>query len=108
MDTHQDYLVIYYTNQKGEKPVEEYILVLQRKERAKILSYINLLRDSQGYLEEPYSRHITGKIRELRVDFAHNRHRVFYFATVGKRIVLLHAFFKTDFQNTRERDCKSP
>ena len=45
-------------------------------------------------MEEPYSRHIKGKIRELRVDFGRNRHRVFYFVFIKKTIILLHAFLK--------------
>jgi phage-related protein len=52
------------------------------------------LRVNRGYLDEPYSRHIKGKIRELRVDFSKNRHRIFYFISVKKAIILLHAFLK--------------
>ncbi len=57
-------------------------------------AYIRRLVDAGGYLEEPYSRHIDGDIRELRVDFARNRHRIFYFTVIGRRIILLHAFLK--------------
>ncbi len=35
-----------------------------------------------------------GKIRELRVDFASQRHRIFYFTFIGQTIILLHAFLK--------------
>ena len=55
---------------------------------------MNFLRAQKGYLDEPYSRHIRGKIRELRVDFGRNRHRVFYFVFIKKTIILLHAFLK--------------
>ncbi len=58
------------------------------------MKYIEFLRIQKGYLEEPYSRHIKGKIRELRVDFGRNKHRIFYFVFVNKTIVLLHAFLK--------------
>jgi len=64
------------------------------KDRVKIFKYIELLRQNQGILDEPYSKHIRGKIRELRVDFANNRHRIFYFTFVGRNIILLHAFRK--------------
>ena len=53
-----------------------------------------MLFRSNGYLEEPYSKHIKGKIRELRVDFSQNKHRVFYFTFIKKNIILLHAFLK--------------
>lgn len=42
----------------------------------------------------PYDKHIRDKIRELRVDFGKNRHRIFFFTFVGKTIILLHAFLK--------------
>ncbi len=37
---------------------------------------------------------IIGKIRELRVEFSKNHHRIFYFTFVRKTIILLHAFLK--------------
>jgi phage-related protein len=90
-----DYEVIFYRDLRtGKSPVTDYVEHLGEKEQAKILKYIEFLRVSHGYLDEPYSKHITRKIRELRVDFAHNRHRVFYFAFIGKKIILLHAFLK--------------
>ena len=42
----------------------------------------------------PYSRHVSGKIWELRVAAGRRDYRVLYFAFVGRRFVLLHAFAK--------------
>jgi len=78
----------------GRIPVREYIRSVPVKDRVKIYKYIEYLRDNKGVLDEPYPRHIRGKIRELRVDFADNRHRILYFTFVGRKIVLLHAFRK--------------
>lgn len=89
-----EYTVKFYQDARGAIPVLEYIDDLPRKERAKVLKYIEFLREHQGVLDEPYSKHITGKIRELRVDFAKSRHRIFYFTFIGKTIILLHAFLK--------------
>lgn len=90
-----DYEVIFYRNLRtGKSPVTDYIENLSKKERAKVSKYIEFLRVRQGHLDEPYSRHIKGKIRELRIDFTHNRHRIFYFTFVGKKIIVLHAFLK--------------
>lgn len=89
------YKVYYYQNRNTKKvPVLTYVLGLSKKERAKILKYIDFLSLSKGYLDEPYSKHITGKIRELRVDFSHNKHRIFYFTFMEQKIILLHAFLK--------------
>ncbi|MBL7154968.1 MAG: type II toxin-antitoxin system RelE/ParE family toxin [Candidatus Portnoybacteria bacterium] len=38
--------------------------------------------------------HTKDKIRELKVDFSKNRHRIFYFTFIKKTIILLHAFSK--------------
>ena len=90
-----EYRVKFYRDIKtGRSPVLEYIEGLREKEGSKILKYIEFLRIQRGYLEEPYSRHIKGKIRELRVDFGQNRHRIFYFVFIKKTIILLQAFLK--------------
>ena len=91
----EEYKTKFYKDSKTNKsPVVEYIEELREKERMKILKYIEFLRQSKGYMDEPYSKHIKGKIRELRIDFFHNRHRVFYFTFIGKTIIILHAFLK--------------
>jgi len=91
----EEYRVKFYTDRKtGSHPVLEYLKGLPEKEEAKIAKYIEFLRVHKGYLDDPYSKHITGKIRELRVDFGRNRHRIFYFTFVAKTIILLHAFLK--------------
>jgi len=92
---YNEYKIKFYKDSKtGQDPILEYINKLQEKERTKILKYIEFLRKNKGVLDEPYSKHIKGKIRELRVDFSRNRHRIFYFAFIGKKIILLHAFLK--------------
>ena len=89
------YKVKFYKDIKtGVSPVLKYIEGLELKQRAKVLKYIEFLREHKGYLDEPYSRHIKGKIRELRVDFGQNKHRIFYLVFIKKTIILLHAFLK--------------
>jgi len=90
-----EYKVKFYKDIKTDQsPVLKYIEGLKDKEGAKIFKYIEFLRINKGYLDEPYSRHIKEKIRELRVDFGRNRHRIFYFIFIKKTIVLLRAFLK--------------
>jgi len=91
----KEYKVKFYKDiRTGRSPVLDYIKKLKEKEEAKALKYIEFLRDNKGYLDEPYSRHVKGKIRELRIDFSHNKHRIFYFIFIKKTIILLHAFLK--------------
>jgi len=92
---YNEYKVYYYRNSQNNKvPVLEYIEKLSFKETAKIFKYIDFLRDNKGILDEPYSKHIEDKIRELRVDFSQNKHRVFYIVVIDKKIILLHSFLK--------------
>ncbi len=91
----KEYKVKFYKDIKtGRSPVLDYIKRLRKKEEAKVSKYIEFLRVNKGYLDEPYSRHIEGKIRELRVDFSPNKHRIFYFIFIKKTIILLQAFLK--------------
>jgi len=89
------YKIKFYKNSSNkEEPVLNYIKSLDTKSRLKISKYIEFLKNSSGYIDEPYSKHIIDKIRELRVDFFHNHHRIFYFTFINKTIILLHAFSK--------------
>ncbi len=90
-----EYKIKFYKNSvTGKEIVLDYLDSLDKKNKAKILKYIEFLRVHDGYLDEPYSKHVNGKIRELRVDFSRNRHRIFYFTFVNKNIILLHSFLK--------------
>lgn len=104
----EEYSAHFYKNTiTGKIPVKEYINDLTEKQRAKVLRYIEFLRVNKGYLDEPYSRHITGKIRELRIDFGGNHHRIFYFTFVGKRIILLHGFLKHTSKTPKQEIIKA-
>jgi len=90
-----EYKAKFYTDpQTGKSPILVYVNNLDEKQKAKILKYIEFLRINKGVLYEPYSKHIKGKIRELRIDFGKNRHRILYFTFIKKTIILLHAFLK--------------
>lgn len=89
------YKVKFYLNPKtGKSDVRKYIYDLDIKEKTKVLKYVEYLRINSGVISEPYSRHIKGKIRELRVDFSDKKYRIFYFTFINKNIILLHAFLK--------------
>jgi len=90
------YKIKFFTDRRGSSPVYDYIKKLNLKQRSKIYKYIEFLRDREGYLDEPYSRHVAGKIRELRVDFSNNHYRILYFSFINKNIIILHAFLKKD------------
>ncbi len=90
-----EYNIKFYINSRNnKKPALDFILSLSQKAQAKISWYLQYLVESNGYLSEPYTRHIIGKVRELRVDFSKQRNRIFYFVFVNKQIILLNGFTK--------------
>lgn len=98
-----EYRVKFYRNSENNKSdVYRYIERLGGKVQSKIYKYIEYLRINNGYLDEPYSKHIKGKIRELRIDFGKSRNRIFYFVFIGKKIILLHAFLKKTTKTPNE------
>ena len=90
-----EYRITFFEDPETKRiPVQEYLESLSQKEQVKIGKYINYLREQKGVLDDPYTRHIRDKLRELRVDFGKNRHRILFFTFVGKNIILLSAFLK--------------
>ncbi|MFI7234985.1 type II toxin-antitoxin system RelE/ParE family toxin [Streptomyces cyaneofuscatus] len=53
-------------------------------------------------LGEPYSRHLGGKLRELRFDLGDNAQRITYWLAPDRRVVLLTVFRKTRMRETSE------
>ncbi len=90
--------VDYYQKENGEIPVFEFLRSLEPKLRAKTQSTIDLLEACGTNLKEPYVAPIKGEkykgLWELRVKFASDITRVFYFMFKGNTFVLLHGFRK--------------
>ena len=104
-----DSQVEYYKKENGNIPVIYYLLTLSPKLRAKVFSEMELLEKHGTALREPYVKPITGKknkgLYELRVKFASDISRIFYFIFESDTFVLLHGFSKkTDKTPTRELD----
>jgi Gp49-like protein DUF891 len=54
------------------------------------------------HLEEPYTRQLRGKLRELRFYLGREQRRISYHIASGRRIVLLTVFRKTKMRETLE------
>ena len=97
------YRIKYYKNsQNNREPVGEFIDSQNLKIQQKIFVYLELLQENKGRLNYPYSSHIKDKIWELRVDFAKNCYRIFYFVFINREIILLHAFLKKTNKTPRK------
>jgi phage-related protein len=86
----------FYKTAGGRSPAEEFIRSLPDKARAKVNRTIELLATLGFALPMPHNRKVEGvkKLWELRVQSPPQIHRIFYFAPVGRRFILLHGFTK--------------
>jgi phage-related protein len=64
--------------------------------------YIDLLAEQGPLLDEPYTRQLDGKLRELRFHLDRQALRITYWIASGRRIVLLTVFTKTRMREDRE------
>ena len=90
----ENFEVIFYRKRNGECPVEDFLLSLDKKMRAKIVKEISLLELEGNMLREPFSKHLEDGIFELRAKTGTNITRVLYFFYIGRKIILTNGFIK--------------
>ncbi len=83
-----------YQDRRGRRPVEDWLDTLELKDRARVNWMIALLENHGTRLGMPYSRHLRGRVWELRVSAGRRDYRILYAAVHGRRFILLHAFSK--------------
>jgi phage-related protein len=83
-----------YVTASGEEVVADFLDGLPRKHHAKAIWEIELLSACGPALQQPYVKHISGELWELRIKFSSEISRIFYFIPTGDKIVLLHGFVK--------------
>lgn len=86
--------VKFYTTEKGQSPVENFIISLPGKEEAKVHREIDLLEENGIYLNFPHTSSVGKGLRELRVKFSSNQIRIIYFLHIEDTFYLLHGFKK--------------
>jgi hypothetical protein len=79
-----------------EPEVAEWIEVLPAAEFGRAEFYIDLLAERGPLLDQPYTRQLRGKLRELRfyLGARGDAVRLSYFIAAGRRIILLTVFRK--------------
>lgn len=90
----EEFNVIFYEDENGDKPVQEFLLSLDLKMRAKMLLSIRLVKEKGYQVRLPYSEELEDGIFELRAKSGSNISRVLYFFVVGRKIVLTNGFIK--------------
>jgi len=86
--------VEYYELPNGVKPVEKFLDSLDLKMRVKALGSIDILAEFGNALREPYSKAIGNGLFELRIKFAKDITRIFYFFVINNKIILTNGFIK--------------
>ena len=84
----------FYTLEDGSKPVEQFLDSLNSKMRVKAVNSLELLEEFGNLLREPHSKYLSDGIFELRIKFASDISRIFYFFVVHNKIVLTNGFVK--------------
>ena len=70
--------VLFYQTTTGKQPAKEFLLSLDIKMRAKMSMIISILQDNGYELREPYSKHLSDGIFEIRAKVSSNICRVLY------------------------------
>lgn len=86
--------VEFYRLHDNTAPVEEFLDSLDTKMRAKSLYGLAILEEYGNRLREPYSKALGDGLFELRIKFASDITRIFYFFVVDNRIILTNGFVK--------------
>lgn len=100
-----EWSLLFYTDEAGHHPVEDFLASLDRKTKARFDWSIEQLRVRNVQAGEPLVRHLEGKLWELRRESDGNIYRLIYFFHTGRQIVFLHGFQKkTEKTPRREID----
>ncbi|MFI3141677.1 MAG: type II toxin-antitoxin system RelE/ParE family toxin [Clostridia bacterium] len=84
----------FYETQNDKVPVNEFLDSLNIKMKAKAFKDISILSEFGKDLREPYCKYIKDGVFELRIKFASDISRIFYFFYIDNKIILTNGFIK--------------
>ena len=82
--------IVFYTDHRGKCPPLEFINELPFEDQVRVRNVLRLLKEFGTALGMPHSKHIKGKLWELRPGGL----RLFYFAFIDQQFVILHGYRK--------------
>jgi phage-related protein len=85
-----------------EPEVHSWPAQLSDRDFGRVDFLVGLLAEHAEDLREPYTRHLGGKVRELRFHLLRQQNRVTYWLALGQRVILLTVFHKTRATQTAE------
>ena len=87
-----------------EDEIRDWYRGLSEENQARVGFHVDRLGELGPLLDEPYTKQLDGKLRELRFYLDGRPTRVTYWIASGRRVVLLTVFTKTSRQERREVD----
>lgn len=84
----------FYEDRNGDRPAELFLDSLDIKMRTKLVMIMKVLQEKGNELREPYSKHVTDGIFEIRGKVGNNISRVLYFFYDGGKIIVTNGFVK--------------
>jgi hypothetical protein len=85
-----------------EPEVRDWLEGLDDQRWAQAMFHLDLLEERGALLGEPYTRQLSGKLRELRFYCGGQRVRISYWIAAERRIIMLTVFTKTKMRETAE------
>ena len=85
-----------------EPEVRDWYLALADDDQARVRFHIDRLAELGVALDEPHTRQLAGKLRELRFYLSGRPTRITYWIAPGRRIILLTVFIKTQRRERAE------
>lgn len=85
-----------------EPEVADWLAGLDDQRWAQALFHLDLLEERGALLGEPYTRQLSGKLRELRFFCGGERVRITYWIAPGRRIIALTVFIKARMREAAE------
>lgn len=82
--------IYFYVDDRGHRPVKEFVDSLPMRDQAKVLAYLEELKRQGHNLRRPMADYLSEGIYELRP----KDNRIFYFFFLKDNVVLLHAIKK--------------
>ena len=87
--------VEFYEDENGSSPAYDFVMGLEnRKLQAKVVGSLEVLSEKGNALREPYSKHLSDGIFELRCKVVTDIVRMLSFFHAGKLIVVTNGFVK--------------
>jgi hypothetical protein len=85
-----------------EPEVRSWLASLPDRDFGRVDFLVGLLAEHAEDLGEPYTRHLGGKARELRIHLLRQQTRITYWLAPGRRVILMTVFRKTRGAETAE------